>query len=261
MRDLPRLAGSGTHYRIAVLNADGDPTDNIFEVPSVTSILDAVLAKPALPNWYYSIALKGVSELLTKYGPKLPSDPDSLKTLLRNEHLTPLHIRDAAGERGRDLHDSLEVMAAGKSPGDDPRLAPLVSWWERAGLTSSHIKATEEVLVSFKHGFAGTLDLVYVDPATDAVTLADLKTGSGVYWSHFLQLAAYKLAWEEDRRNPRIDRSVVLHLNDSVGLAVKEDPTVTTDDFLNVLSIYTAMTGKGLSRYRPKPKRTRKVAK
>jgi len=251
---MPRLAGDGTHYRLAVLNGAGEPTDVVFDVPSVTSILDAVLAKPALPNWYYSKALEGVEILLGKYGTKIPQDKDSLKSLLRSEKLTPIHARDTAGQRGRELHDGLEALARGLPFTPDQRLEPLLAWWQRTGLHPSRILGTEETLISFKHGFAGTLDLVYVDPATEAVTLADLKTGAGVYWSHFLQLAAYKLAWEEDSRNPPIQRSVVIHLNEKVGLALKEDPNVREADFLHVLEIYKAMTGKGLQRYRPKKK-------
>jgi len=110
---MPRLAGDGTHYRLAVLNGAGEPTDVVFDVPSVTSILDAVLAKPALPNWYYSKALEGVEILLGKYGTKIPQDKDSLKSLLRSEKLTPIHARDTAGHRGRELHDGLEALARG----------------------------------------------------------------------------------------------------------------------------------------------------
>ena len=55
---------------------------------------------------------------------------------------------------------------------------------------------TELSLVSEKHQYGGTLDIVAV--INNALTIADLKTGREVYEDHIIQLVAYKQLWEEN---------------------------------------------------------------
>lgn len=245
---MARLAGSGSHYRLAVLDADGNATDNVYEFPSVTSILDSVLAKPALLRWYYSEAISGVSVLQSKYGQALPGDAASIKQLLKDEGLTPWSKRDTAAEHGRGVHDVLESLAKGGRPKRDADNAGVIDWWKDNKLTKSRILAAEDVLVSFTHRYAGTMDLVYRDLSA-GVVLSDLKTSGGIYHSHLLQVAAYKLAWEEQGNEP-IDRVDILHVpkkrpdSYSVFTFSESDIAEAERTWLSVLRVYNGLPKK-----------------
>lgn len=200
---MARLAGKGTHYRLAVLDATGQPTDNTFDLPSVTTILDSVISKPALQYWTYKKTIEGVGELVTKYGGKVPNDPASIASLLKTEGLRPMDMRDKAAKHGTNQHDLLEQLATNgkraatklaKEALGGAGVNPVAEWWVSERRT---VEACEVPVVSFERGYAGTLDMVYVTEAENPErVLLDLKTG-GVYLQSFLQLAAYKLAWEE----------------------------------------------------------------
>lgn len=55
--------------------------------------------------------------------------------------------------------------------------------------------ATEVHLVSEKHQYGATPDCIGV--VIDKLALVDWKTSNGVYEDHLIQLAAYKVVWEE----------------------------------------------------------------
>jgi len=192
-----RLAGSGTHYKLALLDHDGKPTEYEFEFPSVTSIIDAVIAKPRLQHWFYSETVKGLSTVIGKYGAKTPSDEKSLKSLLKTEGQGPYAKRDAAGKKGTDVHEDLETLCAGGDIVETDENFGLGQWWMTKQLKPEDIIASEVPLVSFKHQYAGTVDLVYRDPKTGKLVLCDLKTSKYVFWTQFLQGQAYAEAWEE----------------------------------------------------------------
>jgi hypothetical protein len=205
---MPRAAGKSTHYTLAVLGPDGQPAGGSeTQLPSVTHILDVVVNKPALQHWTYRKTLFAVADLLRRYGGKVPQDPDSLASLLKREKLRPVDVRDSAAKDGTAAHDFMEkLVTAGRreqnrmlkealSSATPPALRGVALWWETERDAVDKVLAAERVLVSFKGRYAGTLDIVF--RRTDGtVVLADLKTG-GVYHTSFLQLAAYKLAWEE----------------------------------------------------------------
>ena len=55
--------------------------------------------------------------------------------------------------------------------------------------------ASEKLVFSREHGFAGTADLI--GSINGRLALLDIKTGRGVYPEYQLQLAAYAVAWGE----------------------------------------------------------------
>lgn len=211
---MARLAGKGTHYRLALLNDRGEATSHVFEVPSVTHVLDVVYSKPALQYWTYRETLGGLAYLLKKYGASLPSDADSLASLLKREKLRPMDQRDSAAKSGTDAHSYFEEVMTGDGRkrgkllrmADDPAAKGIAAWYEREGKSLS-VVACENPVVSLAGGYAGTLDLVTKD-VWGKHCLLDLKTG-GVYHTSFIQLAAYKLAWEE-RGGPEITSLAIL---------------------------------------------------
>lgn len=247
-----RLAGKGRHYKLAILDPKGKPTEHEYLFPSVTSVLDAVVAKPKLMHWYYAQALLGTSELLKKYGGKMPTDVKSIKELMAIEGHSPYRKRDEAASRGTDVHSDLETLCAGGEITVTPGNIGVVNWWNDKGLTPSDIIAAEVPLISFKYRYAGTVDLIYKDPATGKTRLTDLKTGKYVHWTHFVQGEAYRQAYEE--AGGWVDEVTVLHTppmpNDQFlaaaqqaadgnrGYEEKVSREVTFETFEQILGIY-----------------------
>lgn len=206
---MARLAGSGRNYTLAILDSNGNVTEHQYPFPSVTSILDAVVAKPKLMHWYYSQAILGMGELIRKYGGKLPADFQSLKQLMGQEKLSPYSKRDSAATRGTDIHKDLELLVKGSKVEPTPENIGVLNWWKDKGLSPEDVIACEVPLVSFKHQYAGTVDLIYKDPETGKTRLTDLKTGKYVHWTHFVQGEAYRQAYEE--QGGWVDEVTVLH--------------------------------------------------
>jgi hypothetical protein len=239
-----RLAGSSSYYTVGILDSAGRPTPYTYRLPSVTHILDAVIAKPRLMNWYYRVAIEGVAALYQKYGTKLPQDEQSLHELMKREGLTPYAKRDTGGNIGKEAHSDVEKWCAHEPVVWSEHSIGFANWVAHRGLDRGHVIASEIPLVSFKHRFAGTLDLVYRHPELDKVVLADVKTAKYVQWVHLVQCQAYKIAWEEDGREP-IWKTSVLHIRPTSeidgGFRELTTDVLEPDCFLRVLDIYRSL--------------------
>lgn len=121
--------------------------------------------------------------------------------------------RDAAGERGAIIHDSIAALLDGLSvelPKDaDPKvsrcLVGFINWWEE---TQPELIESEVFLVG--DGYAGTGDLVC--EIKGQVWVIDYKSSSGIYTSHHLQTAAYSRAAVRQGLVPFVDCRGILHL-------------------------------------------------
>jgi hypothetical protein len=228
-----------SRYTLALLDEEGSPTDLTWAFPSVTEILDAVVAKPKLMHWYYVKALEGFGELLRRYGGKTPADFESLKSLMSTEKLSPYAARDTAADKGKDIHKDLERLALGKKVTPRPENQGLLNWWEDKNLSPSDVLAVERKLISFRYGYGGTVDLIYKSPATGRIVLTDMKTGTYVHWTHFVQGEAYRQAWVEEG-NPPPDEVTVLHVRPELprGYEEKVARELTLDVFLAIKTIY-----------------------
>lgn len=103
--------------------------------------------------------------------------------------------------------------------------------------------SSEIQLVSEKHGFGGTLDLVARRRKTGKLALADVKSSPNIYPSMILQLSGYEALWNETNEEPIGDR-VIFRLD-------KKDPEKTDirwlgnldnhfTHFLNQLACYNS---------------------
>lgn len=187
-----------------------------IKVPGVTTILGNGVPKPALMDW----------------GPRVTAEYavdhwDELTQLAPSSRLEKLkkaryEDRDAAANKGTRVHNLAEQLVAGKQvkvPDDlaghvESYVAFLDHWEPEAVLI-------EAVVMSHRHGYAGTLDLAaYFDPqllldgglaATDpelatvleqlaedgeqSLAILDVKTSrSGIFGETALQLAGYRYA-------------------------------------------------------------------
>lgn len=159
------------------------------KVPGVTTVLGKGFPKPALTNW----AVKTAASLAVDQWDELADLPvtERLERIKR----APWEDRDAAANRGTEVHRLAEHLAAGEKV-DVPD--------ELAGHVESYVRFLDEwdvtpVLLErpvFNRAFsyAGTLDLV-ADLADGTRRLIDVKTNrSGPFPEVALQLAAYRFA-------------------------------------------------------------------
>lgn len=179
---------------------------------SVTSVLK-VLDKPGLLSWVYDVTLEG-----RKYW----------------------EVRNEASTRGTSVHDAGQHLAdtgeapdLSKFPEDD---RPFVQALARAWLAlRPQVIATEVIVASLEHGFAGRFDLLAdVDGAR---CLIDYKTGRRVYpVEQFAQLAAYELAGTESG-HPPTDRQLIVRLGENGSFEVAES-CASAADFLAIKSVF-----------------------
>jgi hypothetical protein len=191
---------------------DGEP------IRSVTTILDKGFPKPALVTW----AAKETAGYAVDHWGELAEAPPSAR--LRTLERAAFERRDKAAFRGTELHAIGEALGSGEAvtvpehyQGIAQRYADWLDAWG-----AEIIEAERPVLWVSIEGdtvsppYAGTFDLI-ADLNDGCRWLLDIKTGSGVYESHVLQLAAYRYAThllaEDGMRNMlAIDRCGVIHV-------------------------------------------------
>ena len=182
---------------------------------SVTTAMKA-LDKPALVPWAKretaACAIRNLpmlADMVQSGGPQ--AAVDWLKRI-------PDYQRDTSADLGTRVHILAEKVALGGSPEVTAEEAPFVASYRRfLAEFRPDILRVEAMICNLSHEYAGTLDLLArVD---GAVTLIDIKSGSGVYPETALQLAALAngefLGWPGDPRKhplPHIDAHAVLHL-------------------------------------------------
>jgi hypothetical protein len=200
---------NGHRYRL-----DGRP------VPSVTTIINAGLPKPALVGW----AARTVAEAAAD----MPSTVDELRRLGRGPFVAalaavPNERRNTAATRGTDIHRYAEQVVAGLAVDVPSEVADAVSgyarWLDDFGFVS---ELTERPIANRGCWYAGRFD-VYGD-MHNTRWLLDVKTSNAVYGDASLQLAAYARAevYVDDDTDgepheypvPPVDRIGVLHVRD-----------------------------------------------
>ena len=268
---MARAAGNKSYYTFNLYNEGSGKHDKSksIQLDSVTSIISATLAKPALVWWAYATTVEAISgmvaahleadeghpDIITDILDTL-SDADELGAYLKENRLRPEDQRDEAASRGSEAHDFLKLLSksgmveltqadkvAQRSLRDDPEgyRKGLSDWWMTR---KPRPEASEKMLISLKHQYAGTVDLVYWD-ANDMLVLMDLKTrkeGGKAYDSDYIQVGAYVMAWNETHRE-QINRGTVLIVQPNG----KWEETVSpfaNEVFLDLVSVYRA-TRKG----------------
>lgn len=144
-------------------------------VPSVTTILEAYPKDAGYFKWIKEVG----------------SDADA--------------IRDAAGNRGSNVHHMTELIDEGMEVSllnnDNVQQWSLQEWAmlgryvEFRQRFPMEILAIEMQLISFQLGFAGTLDRLAMMAGKKYIL--DIKTSNAIYPSYWLQIAAYKKMYEE----------------------------------------------------------------
>jgi hypothetical protein len=211
--------GQGRYYEIGGLT-----------VPAVSTVL-AVIAKPGLSAWGRRTALEAMKELL-----EAGADMEEALALAEGE---PERQRDLAARRGGLAHDAVACALMGKP-------YPL-EWepWVKAALRfladyGLRLVAAEQVLVSKRHGFAGTCDLITCG-ADGVLTLVDWKTG-GIWPEAALQLGAYAIALEEMTGRP-VGEAYVVGLREKGYGEKRVFLPQAREGFLACLTLWRALQG------------------
>ena len=156
-------------------------------------------------------------------------------------------IKEAAGVRGTKVHQFVsEWLISGTKPTapdglEDGRLDAIEKYFNDVKPKLYRVgkkPASELVVWSSKHGYAGTLDAVLVDG--DRRILVDWKTSKEFRKEYALQTAAYAAAWNEQHPRKLITERQVVRFTDDGNYAVKSyhDDMGDFAGFLGALALY-----------------------
>jgi len=162
------------------------------QVPGVTTIIGRFKDSSALLYWAF----------------------EQGKSCERGEIAKLYDKRDEAADAGTLAHSMVEAHLDGLDPyavcmdgqpDEIKRAARLGFENYLAWSTNNHLEVIhqEVPLVSETHRFGGCLDAIAID-ANGNLCLLDWKTSNGVYADYILQLAAYKILWEENHPDAMI---------------------------------------------------------
>lgn len=146
-------------------------------VPSVTTILSRFKDSGGLLYWANQAGLEGktLDEARAPAATAGTIAHDLVEAHINNRVLPELTAPQPIVEKARAAY------------------ASYLTWAEMYKLKIRH---TEVSLVSNAHGFGGRLDAIGMNG--EGLVLLDWKTSNAVYADYLLQLAGYKLLWEEN---------------------------------------------------------------
>ena len=196
-------------HRYWHLTADGKTP--LTAVSSVLGVLD----KPGLLSWVRDVTIAGMNYW---------------------------EVRDAAGTRGTTIHDAGEALAGGTMPDldafpDEDRgfVQSLARFWIDH---SPVVHATEVIVASLTHGYAGRFDLL-ADVWPWGRALLDYKSSSRIYpVEMFCQLEGYEGAAIE-AGHPPTDARLIVRLGEDGTYEIAQS-CATFDDFLAVKAAFDA---------------------
>lgn len=203
---------------------------NDVSVPSVTTIMSRVIAKPDLMLWPLNLAISYLEE-------KLPNITSEDLQMARTAHVRK---RDHGTNTGTAVHHlverRLEVGPKGYAaiPEDLPTDVRVAAYafetWYRA--QTPQVIGIEQIVYSPSLNFVGTYDsILEID---GKVYLCDVKTTNasshaplGIYPENFIQLSAYYAAYEEQRKAEGVKTKLV-PIDDLMVISVKKNGAVDT---------------------------------
>jgi len=215
-KEYPRR--NGWYY----LKIDGETR----KLPSVTTIINTVLAKPALRYW------------MAKKAAEIALDNP---TLTAEEAIAGTYkIRDTAGNKGSCVHSLIEAYTKEAKidiaglPSEVRGYAQAFLSWQEA--MKPEFLLTEQVIYSKRYGYAGRLD--FTCEIEKKLFLVDIKTGKNLYPIELsLQLSAYKVAVDEMGSAPDLFRSI----DQLAGLHLQPDGKYTWMEIENNFEVFLAV--------------------
>jgi len=184
-------------------------------IPSVTTLLNKGLPKPALVYW----SAKAVAEYVIDN----EADVEALRRMGRGPAVAalkgvPWQARDTAAVRGTDVHALAEDLIHGREVQVPEHLAPYVDGYVKwLDLWQPEVILTEHIGANRHWHYAGKFDAIFTLPSGERI-LADWKTSAGVYGDVSCQLAAYRgMEFYVDNDGaeqpmPEVDSLAVVHI-------------------------------------------------
>ena len=200
---------------------------NDQKVESVTGICGRGLPKPNLVNWLVATPLNEVKRLINeKLDNNEPLDRAGLERIFKTAKEKTNKIKEDAGLVGTVVHGLIEDFLKGKEipKQSDPAVVNcwnlFLDWWNKQ---EYKVVELEKKIYSKKYNYAGTLDLVVKDKKGNLV-LMDIKTSNFISFDYFLQLNAYKFAYEEETGS-KVSKSFIVKLSKKdAEIEIKEIP-------------------------------------
>ena len=200
---------------------------NDKKVESVTGICGRGLPKPNLVNWLVATPLNEVKRLINeKLDNNEPLDRAGLERIFKTAKEKTNKIKEDAGLVGTVVHGLIEDFLKGKEipKQSDPAVVNcwnlFLDWWNKQ---EYKVVELEKKIYSKKYNYAGTLDLVVKDKKGNLV-LMDIKTSNFISFDYFLQLNAYKFAYEEETGS-KVSKSFIVKLSKKdAEIEIKEIP-------------------------------------
>jgi len=193
--------------------------------------IDQLANKIIIPDehWYQSAKsdkwLPSVTTLLEAY-PK----GSAYVMWLKNVGMNASQILKEAGEIGSNVHNAIDqFVKSGELNYLGENYKELFKWeeWELIckameffTIYKPEVIVHEFSFASDELGYGGTIDMVC--KINNEVWLIDYKSGNSVYESHFLQMAAYKKAWELLNPTVKIQNCGLLHLKSNTRKEIKD---------------------------------------
>lgn len=232
-------------------------------VSGVTTIMGAVLNKPALLPWAYTQGLENYDRITRRVLQLCGAYTDvaaiglinQIKEEIQNFQVGKLYDkRDKAAEAGTLGHRLVECDIRGL-PKPQKKDYPTEIWDKAQGGFGSYkdwksrtkfkLIHSEIPLVSEKYKFGGCLD---IGGAVTDLELIDLKTGKGVYPNMFIQLGGYGILWNENHPDNQITGYNILNIHPDASFMHERrtDLSAEMEIFLEVNKIFRKMKERGI---------------
>ena len=181
----------------------------------VTSLIDKTLAKPALLPWAVKMCVEYISTTCTKVGEFFQVSESDLADA-KKAHTAK---KENAGDWGTRVHSACEIWSeTGELPTEEkdadilPSVINFKTFIETNGFK---ILGVERNVWSKEWWIGGIFDLVLEKDGK--VYIADIKTSSGIYDSHFIQMGAYykcilENGWQRDYGVEEFAGAIVINL-------------------------------------------------
>lgn len=204
-------------------------------------ILPVIVRKEVDDAHYYFVNEQYFPSVTHILGEAAPMAYGMRRWLLNNTPESADEILNTTSGFGSKMHDAYQQLLLGNKLnllGDYPttkekkHIKVFCDWFAEFKPDLATIQ-TEHTVASVSMRFAGTLDLAV--RRNDELWIIDFKTTSGIYYSHELQLAAYKRAYEEMYK-VAVDHTAVLRTGTKhkAGYEFKE----VNRDFTEFQSVY-----------------------
>ena len=124
-------------------------------------------------------------------------------------------IAQRAADSGSKVHNAAEKLIAGEELVWDDKEFDLNEWQGVLRFVDffkrfqPEVFASEVTVISHEHKYAGSLDIGC--KLLGENWLIDIKFGNAIYPTYYMQLAAYRAAWDESHKE-KIEKMGVLHL-------------------------------------------------